>query len=190
MEPLRPPNDSLIIDLCLRQLGEALGGFAYRTTDLVRNNVGVVAADPQLTLPVVANAVYQVQAMLVVNGTSTADFLFGWNGPAGATFDWTPNSVNVGTATAVGSVNRSGGKTIADTQVHGCVATGTTNKTVALPFGLLFTASGVPAGVMPSDYPAIPAGNFALTWAQNVAEVSDTTLFARSWLRLQRLGGL
>ena len=143
--------------------------LATKSADTVRNNTATLANDPHLTLPVEASAVYLLEAMLVYNATTTADIQLHLTAPASATCDWTMDAMVSTTTTTNGPINRSQLNMAATNSVGGAGA-----KVIALPVGRLVTST--------------TAGSLTLQWAQNVAEVSDATIYAGSFLRLTRVG--
>lgn len=137
----------------------------------VRNNTAVLADDPHLKMAVDPNAAYIVEAMLVYTATAAADVRMQWTGPAGSSY--------LGSPDAVASADTSGG-----------VAATIDRRGIALGSG---TAHGGAGG---QSLIARPVGRFAtgatggyltLQWAQQVAEASDATMLAYSWLKLTRV---
>lgn len=143
---------------------------AYKPSDTTRTSTATLAADPHLTIPVEANAVYILESFLAYISTTTGDFSVRWQGPAGnfPTMRWNHNGLSAG-ATASTSASQSASYTNAAIDLGG---TGT--NVAARPMGYVVVGA--------------TAGDFSLMWAQSVAEATNTTLFAGSWLRLTKVG--
>jgi hypothetical protein len=168
----------------------AVPRFAYKTGNTARSSTTTPTADPQLSLPVDANAVYQVSAELFYSAGSTGDLLVQWFGttswPTGATGTWT----GIGNGTSVASANGSGG-----TQLNIVSSAGYTLRTEATDMP---TAARTFGGITSSDNFAVfirgllvmssTSGTLAVNWCQNASDATNTTLFANSWLKLDRVG--
>lgn len=126
--------------------------------------------DPDLTLPVAANATYDVTSGIFYSGGATGEFVGGWTAPAGATMSWSPDALNgTVTATFAGIINRAR-YTVTQTQTWGVSGA---QIVMARPAGTLRTA-GTP-------------GNLAFRYTQASADAINTTLTrADSWLSLKR----
>lgn len=138
-----------------------------------RSATTTLVDDPDLTVPLVANAVYRVVVYLHYAATNTAAFKTQWTVPSGAT----GNRSAVGPDQGVTLGSSSGGQ--GRFGVHAfntAVIYGTRNSTtlqcVALEEGTIFTTS---------------AGTLAIQWAQGTSDASVTSLSAGSSLHLQRL---
>jgi len=133
-------------------------------------NSTVKVADTALTLPVAANAIYHVSVMVVVSGPTGADWSQLWTFPAGATgtrFSHGPElSVASVRATSINARSAPIGTSLA----YG--TDGTENSAIREEIWL--TTAGT-------------AGNLALTWAQNAAVASATTVLAGSWMTAYRV---
>jgi len=143
---------------------------AVKTADTTVNNTAVLAADPHLSVPVAANAVYEVTAFLQYATSQTADIQAGWTGPAGATMSWTANALSLGATSSTFQILRAWA-TLSSAANFGGIATG--SAVIAQPIGRLTTAG--------------TAGTLDLRWAQGTAEASDTVLYAGSWLKVSRI---
>lgn len=141
-----------------------------KTADQIVNDSTALVNDTALSLPVESLAVYQVEAYLLYNSTTTADLSIKWAVPTATAFAWTPNSPSAGTPSATGDVNRIG--LLAASQIT--VGGGGAPDMVALPTGTLTVGA--------------TSGNLTLQFAQATAEVSDTILRAGSWIKLTRIG--
>ncbi|MCX4816782.1 hypothetical protein OG601_47540 [Streptomyces sp. NBC_01239] len=153
---------------------------APRTTDLQRANTNVPASDPQMTLPVTANARYTLDAYIKYSGVN--DVLIGWAVPSGTLGEWQGlgNGIVVTSATAGGGTQQDAISTwgysvrtestdIANTRTYGAVGT---------------TAFGVQ--IRGTVRVGATAGNFAVAWAQGASGATATFVYTDSWLRLHR----
>ncbi|MFJ8687200.1 hypothetical protein [Micromonospora wenchangensis] len=140
---------------------------AWKTADTSRSSTTTLAADPDLTVPVIAGATYMLSAYIAHTYDAACDFKFSWSGPAGATMtnwqaDWrtTDGTEISGAFAAIGSVVpiTSGSGTLSQPLwAHGVLIIGGT------------------------------AGTFALTWAQNTSSANAAIVRAGSTLRLERV---
>jgi hypothetical protein len=133
-----------------------------------RTSTTTMTADPDLSVPVAANAKYDVEMTLVYNGAATGsgDLKFQLAGPSGATFAGMFTGIANPLATAVNSV------TLSTTQVS--YGNGTGNPLPCKVSGTLFTS-------------ATP-GSLTLNWAQNTSSGTATTLMTGSKLSARRVG--
>lgn len=161
---------ALGMDGTVSEYGAGALGYARKTADQTVNNSVALVADTALTLPVVANAVYEVSGQVLYSTTTTADMQAQFAAPAGAALEWaysgygstatgSPSSVNLARLT-LGNIITPGG-------------IGTGSRIGFRPLGILTTGG--------------TAGSLTLTWAQGVAEVSDTVVHAGSFLKLTRI---
>jgi hypothetical protein len=143
--------------------------FARKTADQTVNNSATLVNDTHLFVPMVANATYTGMLLLFYSSNTTASIKFAFTFPAGATVSWAPVAYQ-----AVGSF------TILLSALN------TYQSGVDNP---LFGAGG-------SDFPtaiiniiartAGTAGNLQLRWAQNTANVSNTTIKQDSYMIVTR----
>src|ERR1044072_1879724 len=80
----------------------------YKTADTARVNA-TLAADPHLTLPVSANAVYLLHLSATWNAHASGDFRWDFTIPTAATLDMYRHVANDGLSTAVGGVTLNAG---------------------------------------------------------------------------------
>lgn len=142
---------------------------AVKQTLTTRANTVTVTADPELVVPLMANAQYSVDALLLTGGDAAADFRLTFTAPAGATVQWTP---------------RGPGTTVtADPATLVLAQQGVGTEAVV---GLYTTGAGIiaPRGTITT---AATAGNLSLAWAQGTTNAVPTSLAAGSWLRVIRL---
>lgn len=147
----------------------------FQHVDKSGDDTGVINSvvfrnDPDLILPVAANAVYEMAALILYSGGATGEMVGGWTGPAGATMSWSPDSLNgTVTATFAGIINRAR-YTLTQTQTWGVSGA---QIVMARPAGTLRTAG--------------TAGNLGFRYTQASADAVNTTLTrADSWLALKR----
>lgn len=145
--------------------------WARKAANLDRSSTTTFADDPDLTVSVLANAVYEVRCSLLVHSSSqtAGDFKMKFTGPAGATL----------LATAYGY-------DAAATTNNGVVAAGLTLNTTG-SFGIVQVVEPWnPVQVSGVLVTSVTAGLFTLQWAQNTSSATVTRLQAHSFLRLER----
>lgn len=163
------PSGSLVSTNVQEAVEEVLAAagvstILYKSADTVRNNTNTRTDDPHLTTTVEAGT-YLVEGFLHYNATTTADLGIQFTVPGSSTWYWSP----------FGPPNN---------------ASGNTAISIGRFASQSFQLGGIGANVAaaPKGYLVVPAsGTFALSWAQWVAEVSDATLYAGSWLRLTKI---
>lgn len=140
-----------------------------KTTDTTRNNTVTRTADPELTVPVDPGT-YVIDAMLIYNGSATADMRVELLVPSGSTLLWTPNGPHASaTGVAVSSMSRA-------TATAGSVILGGVGADVAAnPVGTLIVTT---------------PGDVSVSWAQSTQEASNLTVKAGSYLRLMKVPDL
>lgn len=154
--------------------GSAVGKsqFVYKTGNTSRSNTITGTADPDLQLPVVANAVYTMEAYLIVSGDAGSGqgrINLDWSAPAGAVGNWTGTLVD-GNATAEPSAVRQFANDL--TAARGSGTYGSGSDVGIMLRGLLVTTG--------------TAGTYSLDWAQITADATATIVKAYSWLSLTR----
>lgn len=126
--------------------------------------------DNELVLPVVANATYLLEGCLFFSSATGADFTFDFAFPSGTTLKWSAFALNANAdAFGSGSMVTLALDDGADYTIGG---SGTTNILTAEPNGLVIVSS--------------TAGNLQLRFAQNGSTASNTTVYAKSWMKLTR----
>lgn len=155
-------------DLTAALLQQLADVTAYKAADTSRSNTTTPTADPDLTIPVVANASYFVFGYVFATGAaiSTADIAFTFTGPTGSTFHYTTLGYST---TAITTLAMSAART------SGNAAQGV-NGSAASPVLIL-------AEITTSS----TAGNFALNWAQSTSNATATVLKAGSRLAAIRM---
>jgi len=145
--------------------------FARLTADSAAVNNSTVLVDATgLAVPVAANAVYFVEALIFFTSSDVADFQLGWSTPAGVSGRWGSRAAQVLTNPASTAAVH-----FVDTDWTGArPAGGATGVNVHFaPRGLLVTGG--------------TAGTLQARFAQNTAEVSNTFIRAHSALCVQRV---
>lgn len=145
---------------------------AIKGSDQSVTSSTTLANDNDLTLSVVANAIYEVWSHIIYDAATAADLKFAWTAPAGATFDWVQGGL-ISSADAVSGSMFVGACTLAtvNTTVTGA---GSGTNMVCRPSGLLQISS--------------TAGSFTLQWAQQTSSATATRVRQNSYLRLMRVG--
>jgi hypothetical protein len=145
--------------------------WARKSANTDRASTTTFADDPDLTLAVLANAVYEVRCSLLVHSANQAagDFKMKFTAPAGSTL----------LATAYGY-------DAAATTNNGVVAAGLTLNTTG-SFGVVQVVEPWnPVQVNGVLVTSGTAGFFTLQWAQTASSVTLTRLQAQSFLMLNR----
>jgi hypothetical protein len=146
--------------------------FVYKTAPTIKNNTAAWADDPHLHFPVLANSIYELEAVLFIMGEQATDIAIRFNGPAGSSFSWT----GAGPDTTLTSIlGNSDGRWVARVN-SGPLGTGVSYGT---------PGSGIELGVVIKCLVGIgsTAGSVAIQWTQNTAGVSDTTVDAFSYMK-------
>ncbi|MBT2226239.1 hypothetical protein [Nonomuraea sp. NEAU-A123] len=139
----------------------------------------VLQDDDALLVSVVANAKYDVLAMIMGDGPAAGDFKTAWTVPAGATglrACWGPTPDAKATLTP-GFDNRT--NTAMRSGCHGW--------TTATPYSNQAISSGIAIqerGVLST---AATAGTLRLQWAQNTSDVGLTTVYGESYIMIRRI---
>jgi hypothetical protein len=141
-------------------LDAALGLTARKAADTARSSTTTLTADPDLTIPVLANSSYLVTISLVYKGNTTnaGDLKFGFSVPSGATLPGGFLGITNPLALYIVSVTAS--------SVLVSYSNGVGN-----PLWCTVTATLLTSGT---------AGNLTLTWAQNTSNGTATTLMTGS----------
>ncbi len=157
----------------LQTYADGINSFQYarKTGDESLASNTTMQNDDHLVVPVVANAVYEVQAFIVYTSGTTGKIKIGWTGPTSATFDWCSNGLEQNVTAASAEKVWRAYNAIGDIQTLGTA--GTVVKVTAMPIGLLETFG--------------TAGNLQFRWAQNTSDVTATIVRTNSFLRVKRL---
>jgi len=145
-------------------LNGAIGLTAIKSADTGRASTTTLAADPDLTVAVLANTAYLVRiSMLYKSGTTnTGDLKIGFSVPTGATF--------------------AGGFLCISNPLGVAIFPVPTASTVMVSYGN-GTSNPLWCEVTANLVVSTTAGNFTLTWAQNTSSGTATTLMAGSSLQ-------
>jgi len=159
-----------IVTTSLTNTGVGQLQTAIKAADTSRTN-NTITNDPDLVLPVIANAVYRIDAWLDYNGQTTGsgpgDFKMDWTIPAAASLTYARN----------GYINNS------TNQVDTIVTDHSTVRSLGT-FGTGTDISARPVGVIRTG---ANAGNLQLRWAQNTTTATATVLRANSYITLTRI---
>lgn len=143
-----------------------------KAANTIRNNVGTLADDPELTLPLKANYTYIVRVVAFFLTAATPDIQWALRLPTSATTPFGALRMVTTSAGLVGDVDP--GAYSSATSASSNLAAGGT--------GLASTAL-LEATVKMST----TDGNLVLMWAQLVANVSDTTLYIGTSMSAERI---
>jgi hypothetical protein len=135
-----------------------------KTANETVNNSSALQNDDHLAWAVVASGSYTLDLYLYYNSNTTADFKFDWTYPTGTTFNWGATYYDI-----AGTLTNGGPFTQA---IVGAVGGTGASALVAVHYQI--TIGGTP-------------GTFQLQWAQNVANVSNTTVAAGSYGVMNRV---
>jgi len=138
---------------------------AYKTVDETINNNAALQNDNDLFVAVAANAYYEGELNILFTSSAGAGLKVDFTAPAGASMEVSSFLVVVSGALTFNKTNPLGA-------VSGIVSAGT-----AAPYTNKFVLKT-----------AATAGVLQFRWAQNAAQVSDTTVSLGSSLRLRRIG--
>lgn len=140
---------------------------AWKTADTSRTSTTTLTADPDLSVPVLANAVYLVALYVAHTYDAACDFRFSWSGPSGATMtNWTADW-----------------RTVDGNEVSGAFASLTSSVPLTSGSGTLTQPLWAHGLLIVGG----TAGTFAFTWAQNTSSANAAIVRAGSVLRLERI---
>lgn len=149
--------------------------FARKPSDTVRNNTATRTADPDLTLPVVANGVYWWEFIIAIASLDTADFQHSISQPAGSVRQlFAPDGFGDPAVASAAWMNKHNSNQGLAGAGSSTARNSTTTSTVLRPSGITEVGG--------------TAGSITLFWAQLAAIASNTTVFAGSSMRMQRIG--
>jgi hypothetical protein len=144
---------------------------AAKASSTSRASTIAISADPDLQLPVVANAQYLITFYLRISGNATADMDIQFTTPAGCTGGYGVTGRLAGTSAGDGDIRTS-------TRLSFNVETQfSTPSTAAAQInhgaGRLITSA--------------TAGTFSIDWAQTVSSATASVMESDSWLMLKRI---
>jgi hypothetical protein len=148
---------------------------AVKPSTTGRASTTTMTNDPDITLAVAANAIYEVVGLFLIDGASMAvstdpgGFKWTFTVPAGVTgsYFYGHNNLSAGFAGAFPAQ-------WTDTASGNTTGSSTANTQNVAIIGVLNTAG--------------TAGSLTLQWAQNTSSGTNTHVQANSYLRLQRIG--
>lgn len=144
---------------------------ARKTADTSITSQTIPQADPHLVVPVVANAIYEIDGiMFITSASQTPDVGIQMDGPAGSAGTWQTIAPPTA-ATTDDSTVRTIANSLGVTRTYGL-------QTASQVFGFPFNGMIETAGT---------AGNFTISWAQSTSSVTATTMKIYSWVRLTRV---
>jgi hypothetical protein len=144
--------------------------YVAKTANETVTSSATLQNDDHLALAVSASATYVVNLFLIIDGSLAGDFKMGFTGPAGATMDWVIAAQGTGATTTNGNQSFAY-QSLATSDNAGTIGAG--SKLIIRPQGTLVVST--------------TAGTLQLQWAQNTSDATATTLYAGSWLRLERV---
>lgn len=147
--------------------------FISKTSDTSRNTTIVLADDPEILLPAIANATYVLTCVLVYSATSQAagDLNVSWGVPAGAAI-----------------LGHASGQPVAGTTSADDLVTAFADTTT-LSFGVIgIAAPWTTAFLIGRLVMAGTAGNIRLRWCQATSNATNTTMRQGTFLKLDRVG--
>jgi hypothetical protein len=141
-----------------------------RTTDGTPVNASTtLVADDVLTIPVAASSKYDLEALLMCDGSIAGDWKVKFDAPAGSTLYWVPDGPSTGSTAGSGNV-------------------GVDKKRYALansaPMGALGAGTPAVASIRGTLITGATAGSLTVYMAQNTSDASNTFLAAGSSLHL------
>ncbi len=145
----------------------------FKPSNTSRVSTTTLANDPDLVLPLEANAVYKMELTAYYDADTAGDLKVGWAAPAATSIVEVAMGLTIGAATGI------------DDQVYGGPAD--SSPWMAIYGGI---GAGVLAGLFVAGTvtTAGTAGNLTLQWAQGTSSATATILHAKSNLYLQRIG--
>lgn len=164
-------DDSLVVEGSLTVVGINGTKTLYKSADTSRANVTTISPDPDLSMPLLANAQYAFDGLLLYTSPSqTPDLLLALEAPAGAVGFWTVGAPTSGTTSDPDTI-----RVIASDLNAGRVyGVPTVNQSIGAQLTGFITMGGT-------------AGNLNVSWAQNTSSASATIFKAGSWLRVTRV---
>lgn len=140
-----------------------------------RASTTALTADPELSAPLAANAVYQVEFDLLAGAIALADIQTRWSVPAAASGlkSLTGPGSTAANSNADNITTRMGVHAFSLAIAYNGVRDSQTNLFRIYEYGIVTTTS---------------AGSIALEWAQNTSQTTATRVAAGSVLRVRRIG--
>jgi hypothetical protein len=149
-------------------IGQTL--FARKPGNTSRASTTVLAADPDLTVALPANATYVVRGLIIYDADAAGDMMMDVNVPAGSTSTW----MGQGAGTGVSAVTAQ-------------VFVTTTAGAGAPAFGGLGAGTNLGVPIEGIIRTAGTAGNYVIRWAQNSSNAVPTIFKTDSFILLTRV---
>jgi hypothetical protein len=149
---------------------------AVKASGTSRTSTTTKTADPDLTVPVSANYIYEGQLVISYTAAAAGDISLDLAYPANATC----SAVQIGPHNAIAT----SGSQASDVEFQALMLDAVT-PTGAMPFG--GTGGGIGALILIRLVVGATLGNLVVEWAQLVSNGTATTLNAGSWLTIRRV---
>lgn len=171
-------------DITSDNLNEMIPKVAFKASNTARLSTTTPAADPDLQFTLAANATYIMDGFVKYSSPTAAAFQVDWSAPSGATGDWTACGVGTPVKSATGTTVVSAPAT---SNASGyMVRMETTDVTSARSFGSIVET--IPTVLqINGTIKTTNGGTYSFDWAQLSSTATNTTVYANSWLRLQRV---
>lgn len=177
--PVSPPQVTLLYNKATGQMGVSLGGsnlfrdlFVRKAANETVNASAALQNDDALVLSVAASSKYILDAYIIYDSNTTADFKCAWVGPSGATLPWTVTGLAVASTAVSGSIVMAVAA-IGDAGAQSIGGAGAGTQVAARITGLLTVG--------------VTAGTLQFRWAQATSDASDTIVVADSYMRLVKV---
>ncbi len=177
--PSAPPQATLVFDKSTGQMGINDASvnrfrdlFVRKSANETVNTSAALQNDDELVLTVVASAKYILEAYIIYDTNTTADFKCAWVGPTSATLAWTVTGLATAATGVSGSIIMAVAA-IADGGAQSIGGAGSGTQVAARITGLLTVST--------------TAGTLQFRWAQGTSDASDTIVIANSYMRLTRV---
>src|SRR5581483_6501503 len=177
--PSSPPQATILFNKATGQMGLNDGTsnlfrdlFVRKSANETVNTSAALQNDDQLVLSVLASSKYILDAYIIYDTNTTADFRCSWVGPSGATLAWTVTGLATASTAVSGSIIMAVAA-IGDGGVQVIGGAGSGTQVAARITGLLTVST--------------TAGTLQFRWAQGTSDASDTIVVADSYMRLVKV---
>lgn len=144
-------------------------GIVVKASDEIVNNSTTLQDDNELIIPLDASSTYIFDGLITYNSATAADLQMDFTVPAGASGRrWLTYPQTTVTSCVTTTVTHNGGSITAS-----ATNIGATGANCDIPIRGIITTAGT-------------SGNFVVQWAQNTADVSDSTVVAGSYLHWRK----
>lgn len=151
-----------------------IGGWLFKRKpeDTPRSSTTTATDDPHLAVTVAPNAVYTVECYIAYIANTVGDIRIGFTAPSGSVGAYATRGPELGAGVTT---------TTAQVRIQSLL-----DFTTTIPMGGQSTShsSAHPIGTLVTG---ANGGSFALRWCQNVSDPGATTIYAHSWMKLQRM---